>query len=157
MAARYPINQITDALIHLSRERGFEITNLKLQKLLYYAQVWHLAFSDSPLFDEDIEAWVHGPVVPQVFRRFKNYRWNPITEPVSPPRDTSLAKYLGEVLNTYGEMSATQLERLTHREEPWKEAREGYAPDESSNQIITHDSMRAYYSKVRETVNERAG
>lgn len=54
------------------------ITNLKLQKLLYYSQAWHLAIYDEPLFQDRIEAWVHGPVVPSVFREYRSFRWSPI-------------------------------------------------------------------------------
>jgi len=155
MAAPYTVDQIADALIHLSRERGIEITNLKLQKLIYYAQAWHLVFQDAPLFDADIEAWVHGPVVPSVFRRFKGYRWNPITESGVPPVDDSLARYLGEVLHVYGKLSANQLENLSHREDPWQNARRGYAADESSSVVISQESIKTYYRKIGETVNER--
>jgi uncharacterized phage-associated protein len=148
MTAPYTVDQVADALIHLSRERGIEITNLKLQKLLYYAQAWYLVFADKPLFDADFEAWVHGPVVPRVFRRFKEYRWNPITEMVDVPADSPLKEYLEEVLNTYGRLSATQLERLTHQEDPWKEARKGCARDESSSELISKESVKRYYRKM---------
>jgi uncharacterized phage-associated protein len=148
MTAPYTVDQVADALIHLSRERGIEITNLKLQKLLYYAQAWYLVNTDEPLFDADFEAWVHGPVVPRVFRRFKEYRWNPITEIVDPPRDIPLKGYVEEVLGTYGGLSATQLERLTHQEDPWKEARKGYARDESSTEVISKESIKLYYRKI---------
>jgi uncharacterized phage-associated protein len=146
--APYTVDQVADALIHLSRERGIEITNLKLQKLLYYAQAWYLANIDEPLFDADFEAWVHGPVVPRVFRRFREYRWNPITEPVDPP-NASLAGYLEAILGRYGGLSATQLERLTHQEDPWKEARKGYARDESSAEVISKESIRRYYRNLK--------
>ncbi len=148
MPAKYSADQIADTIIQLSRERGLEITNLKLQKLLYYAQAWMLACADRPLFDDDFEAWVHGPVVPRVFRRFKEYRWNPITAPVKPVvDDPALRDYLSEVVSKYGKLSATQLERLTHLEDPWKEARKGIAPDASSNTVISWDSMKRYYRK----------
>ncbi|MGA7523209.1 MAG: type II toxin-antitoxin system antitoxin SocA domain-containing protein [Acidobacteriaceae bacterium] len=148
MPAQYTVEQVADAIIHLCRERNIEITNLKLQKLLYYAQVWHLVFSDEPLFDAELEAWVHGPVVPRVFRRFKEYRWNAITAPVDPAPDEKLIAYLGEVLNTYGCLSGSQLERLTHREGPWRDARAGVAADESSNEVITHESIKRYYKAL---------
>src|SRR5438309_2092560 len=52
---------------------GENITNLKLQKLLYYVQGFHLAMNGAPLFNEDIRAWDHGPVVPQVYRKYREY------------------------------------------------------------------------------------
>jgi uncharacterized phage-associated protein len=145
MAAKYTVDQVADALIHLSRERGYQITNLKLQKLLYYAQAWSLVINGKPLFDDDFEAWVHGPVVPQVFRRFKEYRWNDITEAVHPPSDKLLFDYLSLILDKYGKLSPRQLEHLTHAEDPWKLARKGYAPDESSSETISKDSIKSYY------------
>lgn len=51
---------------------------LKLQKLLYLAQGFSYAFNDKPLFDDDIEAWVHGPVVPIVYNEYKEYKYNPV-------------------------------------------------------------------------------
>lgn len=148
MPAKYTVDQIADTLIQLSRERNIEITNLKLQKLLYYAQVWYLTLgkTGAPLFDAEFEAWVHGPVVPSVFRRFKDYRWKPITEPVKALDDERLRGYLDEVLNKYGSLDARQLEHLTHQEEPWKEARKGFAPDESSSEVITHESIKRFYA-----------
>jgi len=146
--ARYTADQVADALIYLSRERGIDMTNLKLQKLLYYAQAWHLVFTNKPLFSDPIEAWVHGPVVPSVFRRFKEYRWNTIDANVSPPEDKDLVSYLGQILEIYGGIGASQLERLTHHEKPWQDARNGYAIDASSNEVISHVSMRAFYSAL---------
>ena len=58
---------VADAFLHISTENRSGITNLKLQKLIYYAQAWFLALHDEALFDDPIEAWVHGPVVPEVF------------------------------------------------------------------------------------------
>ena len=59
--------QIADYLIAFSHSVGDPISNLKLQKLLYYAQAWYLALHNEPLFPESIEAWVHGPAVPPVY------------------------------------------------------------------------------------------
>lgn len=149
MAGKYTVDQVADTLIYLARECGIDITNLKLQKLLYYAQAWNLAFTGEPLFDEEIEAWVHGPVVPKVFRRFKEHRWNTISVPVSPIKDEALIAHLGQVLDTYGKFGATQLERLTHQEKPWQQARKDCPVDASSNEVIDHKSMREFYSSLK--------
>lgn len=143
----FDANKIADTIIALSLERGSEITNLKLQKLLYYAQAWNLAFTGKPLFIESVEAWVHGPVVPTVFRRFRDYRWRTINSPVVQCEDDSVRKLAAAVLDAYGKFDATQLERLTHHESPWREARHGLDPDESSRAIIPHSAMRDYYGK----------
>ena len=64
------ISDIADYFITKNHEYGDYITNLKLQKLVYYAQAWYLAFLDKPLFDEDFEAWVHGPVNRDLYDRY---------------------------------------------------------------------------------------
>lgn len=140
-------NSIAAALINLSHENGSPISNLKLQKLLYYSQAWHLAIFGTPLFSEDIQAWVHGPVVPEVFRAYRQNKWALI------PRVENIAilpeavrNHLKDVWRVYGSFDAYTLERITHSEDPWKNARAGIAPDVSSHAVITHSAMRHYYS-----------
>jgi uncharacterized phage-associated protein len=146
--AQYTASQIAETLIYLARKRGIDISNLKLQKLLYYAQAWNLVFTKRALFSESIEAWVHGPVVPSIFRRFKAFRWNTIDCEVTPVDDEAVIAHLNSVLDVYGEFGASQLERLTHSESPWREARAGLAPDTPSNQVITSESMVVFYTKL---------
>jgi len=138
-------HEIAQNIIALS---GEQLTNLKLQKLLYYAQAWNLVFTDQRLFHEDIEAWVHGPVVPAVFREFKCYQWNPIDERGVKPTDEHTASLLSEVIRVYGKFTATQLERLTHQEPPWVEARGGLPPDAPSKNMICTARMKSYYSSL---------
>ena len=140
-------NAVADHILCKTRETGDIITNLKLQKLLYYAQAWYLAFYDEPLFDEPIEAWVHGPAQPKVYRRFKKFEWRPITEEVACPTFTGrkVQSLIGEVLRVYGDKTASQLEVLTHSEAPWREARGGIPDYENSSRVITHESMRDFY------------
>lgn len=77
--------QVADYVIAFLAEHGDPTTNLKLQKLLYYSQAWYLALYDLPLFDDRIEAWVHGPVVPPVYGAFKGKEWQPIV-PMAMPK-----------------------------------------------------------------------
>lgn len=143
----YSADRIADTIIDLSRKRGEAITNLKLQKLLYYAQAWHLVFTDQPLFLDRIEAWVHGPVVPTVFRRFRDCGWSPIDGSVEPESDKEVLNLLNSVLESYGGYSATELERLTHTETPWLAARAGLEPDVPSQNPIATASMTGFYSR----------
>jgi uncharacterized phage-associated protein len=94
----YPVNQVADSIIALCHDRGIELTNLKLQKLVYYVQAWKLAIDHEPLFPDDIEAWVHGPVVPQVFRRFKALRWDPLPPQAGSIADAKVVSLLKAVL-----------------------------------------------------------
>jgi uncharacterized phage-associated protein len=130
------------------QKSGDPVTNLKLQKLLYYAQGWYLAFTESPLFEERIEAWAHGPVVPPVYGSFKQYQWNPITEDVVEPNlPESVTKHLEEVMEAYGVHGAYYLERLTHQEQPWIEARSGLEDTLPSNTVITFDAMKRFFKE----------
>lgn len=149
MRAKYTARQVADTLIGMAREKRIEITNLKLQKLMYYAQAWHLVFEGRPLFDEEFEAWIHGPVIPSLFRDFRVWRWNPIGGEVNPvERDSRLHTHLEKILKVYGERTANQLERLSHSEDPWKDARGNLESDVSSRQIITKQSMKSFYSDL---------
>lgn len=123
----------------VSEEEGELISNLKLQKLLYYAQGFSLAMFNKPLFPEKIEAWIHGPVVPEVYHYYKKYGRGRI-----PHHNVDLAKFnddirelLDEVYDVYGQYSASVLRNLTHEEPPWKNT----APNEE----ITHDTLRSYF------------
>ncbi len=139
-------DRVAEGLINLSHDRNDPISNLKLQKLLYYSQAWYLAIFRKPLFDEEIEAWVHGPVVPQVFRRYRVCRWSPIPRGDTVGVSTEVCRHLDEVWKAYGEYNAYELERMTHSEKPWMQARIGLEPDESSHNVIPKDSMKRYYS-----------
>ncbi len=113
---------------------------------MYYATAWHLALYDAPLFDDKIEAWVHGPVVRGVFREYKPYGWNPLSvESVNHIFFEEVNGHLKEVIRVYGKFDAVDLERMTHREDPWRDARGNLAPDEPSNRVITHEAMKKFY------------
>jgi len=151
--AKTTAKEVADYIVAFSREHGDPISNLKLQKLLYYAQAWHLALYGNPLFDERIEAWVHGPVVPPVYGAYKGWAWQPIQEN---PENFDLGGsegHVDEVLDVYGGISAYDLEKLTHSEEPWINARRGIPMDQSSNAIISQDDMREFYSRMANGAN----
>lgn len=141
--------RVSEYTIRHFNTRKQEITNLKLQKLLYYSQAWFLAIYGKPLFRERIEAWVHGPAVPPVFGEFKSYKWNSIdrlcNEATLP---ASCRAHVDEVLGVYGGFGPKQLEILTHREDPWREARAGLSEVASSHNVISHESMKRYYRKL---------
>ncbi len=143
-AARY--------LIHLASPSEDEDTDclchLRLQKLLYYVQAWHLAVRDKPLFGERIEAWTNGPVVKDVYPAFANYGYHsiPPTEGMEPTSLTEQDKaFVRSVWDAYKQFSAGALRDKTHRESPWRDARGNLGPDERSSAEITHQAMRAYF------------
>lgn len=107
-----------------NEEVGDAISNLKLQKLVYYAQGFSLALLGRPLFEDSLEAWMHGPVVPALYRAYKAYGANGIPVPTDfDPSALSAdeARLLDEVYDVYGQYSAWKLRQLTHSEAPWQD------------------------------------
>jgi uncharacterized phage-associated protein len=141
------IHAVADYFIRFFHEVGDPITNLKLQKLVYYAQAWHLALEGERLMPAQFEAWVHGPACVPLYQRFQHYSWNPIDESVEKPDlPDAVEKHLREVMEVYGGMSAWDLERLTHAEEPWRIARGDLAADEPSTAVISDEEMKRFYA-----------
>ncbi len=120
---------------------GDNITNLKLQKLLYYQQGYHLAQFDKPLFDENVEAWMYGPVVPVAYDYFQQYGAQslPVEKDVIilPDEEESL---FYQVYDAYREFSAIGLMNMTHREKPWTEA-----VPHNRGTVISLDAMKSYF------------
>ena len=130
-------------LAQTNDESGDLISNLKLQKLVYYAQGLYLAAYDSPLFAEEIQAWTHGPVVPDLYHLYKGYGVGAIPT----PNDLDFEKYdeqaremLDDVYKVYGQFSAWKLRDMTHEEPPWVEAN-GSGP----STVISHESLKRYF------------
>jgi uncharacterized phage-associated protein len=125
-----------------------ELTAMKLQKLVYYCQAWSLVWDEAPLFDEEIQAWANGPVVPALYARhqglFKICAWNGNPERLTKEQCETILK----VLEFYGDMPSQTISELTHREEPWLKARAGLGIGERGNRVITHADMAEYYSSL---------
>lgn len=120
---------------------GELLTNLKLQKLLYYQQGFHLAFFGTPLFEEHVESWMYGPVVPSVYDEYSKYGSAslPVTTQAITLTDDE-ERLFNEVFDAYREFSAIGLMNKTHSERPWIEA----VPHDRGT-VITQDSMKAYF------------
>jgi len=150
-AKKLTSEDVAEYFLALANEKGDQMTNLRLQKLIYYAQAWHLANFPKPLFEEDFEAWVHGPVIPKLYRKYKN-GYNPITASVSrekvearfTPRSLKL---LEEVADVYMPLTASQLEKMTHQEAPWIQARRGLDPTENCSNVIDKTTIKRYYGE----------
>ncbi len=142
------LDAIADYFIYVANDTGSFLSNLKLQKLVYYAQAWHLGIFDTPLFDEDFEAWVHGPVIPYLFYKYKEFGWKPILKEVQQPNFIpELEEFLENLTEEYFICDGYELELMVTREDPWKIARKGLARNEPSHAIITKESMRNYYKE----------
>jgi uncharacterized phage-associated protein len=124
-------------------DAGDLMSNMKLQKLVYYAQGFNLAITNAPLFKEPIEAWDHGPVCVPLYHEYKLFGAEPIPIPYDADALSVFSEKAHEILDMvhtyYGQFSAWKLRNLTHEEQPWIEA---FAKDRSE---ISHDDMRNYF------------
>ncbi|MDB5349199.1 MAG: putative phage-associated protein [Planctomycetota bacterium] len=133
-------------LLAVAHEHGSFLSNLKLQKLLYYSQGWHLGIYQAPLFPDKFEAWVHGPVIPALYHEFKKYSWRNIDEEVDKPTfPAEIVEFLEELTGEYLHLDAYQLERMTHRESPWLTARGDLPIDALSSTVIDEGLMREHF------------
>ena len=114
---------VHNRLVMLDADADY-ISNLKLQKLLYYAQGAVLAIKGKPLFREKINAWKHGPVVKEVYDEYKDYEWRGIDGDITLDLSTisdDVQDILTQVYETFGQYSAWKLRNMTHEESPWME------------------------------------
>ncbi|BDR56995.1 Panacea domain-containing protein [Xylocopilactobacillus apis] len=136
------------------------MTPKKLQKMVYYAYAWTLTLMNdsvdnlkNKLFDAPIEAWVHGPVVKDLYQRYSNYGYNVIDSNDLSHQDSldkikqnpDIEDILQQVNDVYGGYNANELESITHQQFPWQHAREGLSPLEATSNIITDEDMYRYY------------
>lgn len=129
-----------------AEDAGDALTNLKLQKLLYYSQAYHLGATGEPLFPEKVEAWQHGPVVPDVYHSFKAHGANPI--PLAEGFETStidepIQQHLNEIWELFGQFSAWKLRNMTHAEKPYVDA---FA--NGPNTEISHQSLIDFFAPL---------
>lgn len=118
----------------------------KLQKLCYYVYSWYLTMYNEKIADISFEAWIHGPVSPEIYYSYKNYGWRNI-----PKYEGNLSINIGlqevtsRIITEYLKYNANELEKLTHEEMPWKLAREGYGKYEPSNELIRDTDIVNFY------------
>jgi uncharacterized phage-associated protein len=141
-----------------------DVKHLKLQKLLYYIEAWHLAIEDDSIIDDQFQAWVHGPVSEKIWHIYKaqSTLYNIIAVDRA-ALDTAVRKLdstlteeqkelISDVLEEYGSKTAYALECLTHAEEPWRAARKGVPDGEASSNIISKDAMKRFYRQRLDAV-----
>lgn len=139
-----------------------ELTPKKIQKLVYYAYSWFIALNNQSadqiinvLFDEVPEAWIHGPVFPSLYAKFKYYNWNEVPR-ISKDiifENDDLMSFLNDVWNKFGMYSADELEYMTHQELPWLNARKNISSSESSNNKINLKDIFIYYNEMSSKTN----
>lgn len=130
---------IANAFLKLSQpDLGDTISNLKVQKLLYYAQGFSLAIYNKPLFKEQIISWTHGPVVVEVYNEFGRYGAGPIPVPnIAINLTKNEIKLISDVWKVYGQFSAWKLRDMTHSETPWKTT--------PRNRVISQEKLKKFF------------
>jgi uncharacterized phage-associated protein len=134
--------QVAECFLWLDKNNeGDGVSNLKLQKLTYYANGFFSAINDKPLFEEPISAWAHGPVIEDLYHEYKHHGSNCIPAPQenplsSLPRDE--AELIEEVFDVFGQYSAWKLRNMTHEEKPWLE-------HEANAGVIPQEEIKEYF------------
>lgn len=133
-----------------------EVTPLALQKILYFIQGLYFSRYGTPLFSDNCQAWVHGPVYVEIYDMFSSFRYDPINDPrfellkgKSIDLDKKEREVIDLVVNTFGMYGGKVLERITHKEDPWINAREGYSENEPSQEEISKEAIKEYFVSVR--------
>lgn len=135
------------------------ITQMQLHKLLYYVQGWSLAAFGQPAFDSRIEAWKHGPVVPDIYPLFRDSSSRPL-EPVREQpeslddRQRALVEW---VMDQYGRYSAAYLRRITHTERPWKVARGTLRDEDPGTTEISIQALQSFFLEEQDKELKRYG
>ena len=144
--------EVAKYLLSKANFDGESITNLKMQKLLYYAQAWYLVNYSLPLFSDPIMAWKFGPIVESTYHHFKRFRYLPIQfanrekiEEKIPEREK---KYLDEFYHVYIRYSASDLTQMSHNEAPWKNTAQ-------SKTIPVDTIMRFYKEQYKKHLDQK--
>lgn len=134
--------ELSKNIIAYAATKGCRVTNLKLQKTLYYVQGYYLARYDRPLFDDEIVNWAYGPVVPEAYFQFCSYGASPIDAENIKDYFAGLgfdeSALVCKVVNECLRLTARQLVEHTHTEEPWLRT--------NRNQIIDVMSIKTFFA-----------
>ncbi|MEE9403364.1 MAG: type II toxin-antitoxin system antitoxin SocA domain-containing protein [Algisphaera sp.] len=141
---------VFDVSAYILHKQG-SMTAMKLQKLVYYAQAWHLVWDEAPLHRSKTQAWANGPVVPSLYAthrgKFKLTK-NEMSKGDLSALTSAEKTTVDNVLKFYGKKTGQWLSELTHAENPWKNARSGLEPGQRGDAVITHAAMAEYYGSL---------
>ena len=139
------VHDVAHYLLRLAERDRSGLDHLKLQKLVYYAQAFHLGSEGTPLFEEPLHAWRYGPVSLEIWSRYRYTRG--YIEPPAQSGDEALdyrARDVVEVVfERFRDLSGPDLVRRTHREAPWQQAMA--RAQDGGSEVISHELMRTYY------------
>jgi uncharacterized phage-associated protein len=146
--AMHSATEVANWFVAKAAESGDQITHLKVQKLLYYAEAWTQTLIGEELFPETLQAWAHGPVVPEVFQEFKEHAWKPLPVPDQekiPEISDQAITILQQVFDTYGDLPAKTLEDMTHQDQPWIKARGNLSAEERCEAVIAKSEIQSFF------------
>ena len=138
---------IADWFLARAKSESKDLKPMKLQKLVYFAYGWYYAYFDEPLFPETIFAWRHGPVVADLYGRFKRFGGKPIDHVSETPNlAENVKEVLGVVWKSYASKTDIELSHITHRvEAPWAQVYREYG----RNAVIEPIEIRNYFKELR--------
>ena len=153
LMAPYPATTIASEFLRAAETAGTAITHMKLQKLVYLAHGWYLAFSEcQPLIEERVRAWQYGPVIQELYTQLAHYGRRSITRSYfaevfndpAIPQDDRLAHYVvGAVWDSYGHYTGYQLSTLTHQDNtPWDQAKR------QCSSVIPDETIRDHFAQL---------
>jgi uncharacterized phage-associated protein len=167
----YTAKAVANYLLDLAASQGTTLDPLKIQKLVYFSHGWHLALRDQPLLRDSVEAWAHGPVIPDLYHEFKRWGSGPIqraavafhgARPVTPSLDAECVwdtnaddakTIIRRVWDVYGKWDGLQLSTLTHQAgTPWAQTR---AKNPGKQNIDIPDELIKAFFKSQATRNVR--
>ena len=137
----YNVLDICTYVVHYSNKKNYGVSNLRLQKILYFIQAYFLRIKKEPCFREPIEAWDFGPGVPKAYHRYKYFGSSEIPdfeEPFNDFDDPTDEKIIRGVVDLLSKYTTTQLVSMTHRQSPWAGT---YKPG-ANNEITIKDLQR---------------
>ncbi len=142
----YSALDIARYIIWYCKKQGYSISNLKLQKILYFVQANFLVNASHPCFEEEIEAWDFGPVVPVAYHEFKIFGSADIPKFVCHNADELILRkdkaLINEMVDQCAQYSASSLVEITHHQTPWCDAYEKYC-----NNVIEKDAIKEYFEE----------
>ena len=153
----FPPLAVANAVLDEARAQGKTLTIMQLLKLVYIAHGWSLALLNAPLVNQPPEAWQHGPVFPSIYREFRRYGSQPITENGTGPfgglgsvPDANLSDdqqaIVHSVVKNYGDMHAFRLSQITHEPgTPWSQV---FGGGRSSSEKISDAIIADHYKKL---------
>lgn len=146
----YDANEVAKWILTEAKRQNVSMTHMKLQKLLYYIQAYYIGITGKPLFNNIIQAWQHGPVIPDVYRVYSKYGGKSFEiddDIVIPEEFLYLVK---TVVSDKGHLSVHILRNMTHKEKPWQVASNNHQDKTISNEMINEAFTDMFWTSDEE-------